>query len=247
MTKSLRSLFFVTLFLVSCRSHFEITKKETNQYKFTDTTFATVDSTIAKELDPYRAELNKTMSEVLAVSTTKMERGLPESRLGNFLADACMSATEAKGMKADFAMFNNGGLRRGLPEGQITRGDIFELMPFENELVILTISGRDVKKISNFIASKGGEPVSGIRLNIKDSLATDVFIDDIAYDSTKTYRVLTSDYLANGGDSYTFFLDAVRESVSLKVRDAIIFYLQEESKKNKKITVELDGRITNGR
>lgn len=72
---------------------------------------------------------------------------------------------------ADFAVFNTGGLRRPLPLGNITRGDVFELMPFENELVILTMNGEAVKKLVNFIATKGGAPVSGLRLRIQDSVA----------------------------------------------------------------------------
>lgn len=247
MTKLLRQLFFLTLIFASCRNQFYIAKKETIQYKFTDTSNAAIDSSLAKEIIPYREQMKSQMNEVLVYSNQKLEKGLPESKLGNFLADACMDATKAKGMQADFSLFNNGGLRRGLPMGQITRGDIFELMPFENELVILKVNGVDVKKISNFIASKGGEPVSGLRLKIQDTVATEIFIDNLPLDTSKTYRVLTSDYLANGGDFFSFFLNLPRESVSLKVRDAIISYLQSKNKLNQSLTVELDGRISNDR
>ena len=116
-------------------------------------------------------------------------------------------------------------------------------MPFENELVILTASGEDVKKIYNFIASKGGAPVSGLQMHFKDSTVTNVIINNLPFDSTKTYHVLTSDYLANGGDSFNFFIGLPRQSVSLKVRDALIFYLEEQTKKNKQISTEIDGRM----
>ena len=243
----LQIIFFLTTALLSCKSSYQISKKESGQYKFTDTSFTEVDSSIYKEIIPYREKMQSAMNEVLAVSTGALERALPESKLGNFLSDACLRSAERKNMPADFAVFNTGGLRRALPSGNITRGDVFELMPFENELVILAMSGSDVKKLVNFIASKGGAPVSGLRLRIQDTLATDVFINGVALDTTKTYRVLTSDYLANGGDAFPFATEKRWDAVNLKVRDALIDYLITETKAGKKINVELDGRISNGR
>ncbi|MBK7572275.1 MAG: 5'-nucleotidase C-terminal domain-containing protein [Bacteroidetes bacterium] len=246
--KAKQQLFLlITIALFSCRNSFEVTKKETGQYKFTDTSFTEIDSSIYKELIPYRTKMDSTMNEVLAVSTGSMEKGLPESKLGNFLSDACMSVSKAHNKTADIAIFNTGGLRRSLPQGKITRGDVFELMPFENELVILTMNGEDVKKLVNFIAIKGGAPVSGLRLRIQDSVATDIFINDVAFDVTKNYRILTSDYLANGGDSFPFVITLGWDAVNLKVRDALIEYLITQTKIQKEINVELDGRITNGR
>jgi len=158
-----------------------------------------------------------------------------------------MSSAKEKNMQADFTVFNTGGLRRPLPSGNITRGDVFELMPFENTLVILSMNGGDVKKLVNFIATKGGAPVSGIQLRIQDSVATNVFINNVALDTTKIYRVLTSDYLANGGDAFPFVTDKNWDAVNLKVRDALIEYLISQTKAGKKINVDLDGRITYGR
>ena len=247
MKSRLRILFFLTTALLSCKTSFQISKKESGQYKFSDSTNTEIDSSIYSEIAPYREKMQSAMNEVLAVSTTSLERGLPESKLGNFLSDACMSYKKEKNMQADFAVFNTGGLRRPLPSGNITRGDVFELMPFENTLVILSMNGGDVKKLVNFIATKGGAPVSGIQLRIQDSVATNVFINNVALDTTKIYRVLTSDYLANGGDAFPFVTDKNWDAVNLKVRDALIEYLISQTKAGKKINVDLDGRITYGR
>ncbi|MBK6396967.1 MAG: 5'-nucleotidase C-terminal domain-containing protein [Bacteroidetes bacterium] len=247
MKSRLRILFFLTTALLSCKTSFQISKKESGQYKFSDSTNTEIDSSIYSEIAPYREKMQSAMNEVLAVSTTSLERGLPESKLGNFLSDACMSSAKEKNMQADFAVFNTGGLRRPLPSGNITRGDVFELMPFENTLVILSMNGGDVKKLVNFIATKGGAPVSGIQLRIQDSVATNVFINNVALDTTKIYRVLTSDYLANGGDAFPFVTDKNWDAVNLKVRDALIEYLISQTKAGKKINVDLDGRITYGR
>lgn len=247
MKKQLQLLFCLSLILFSCRNSFVVSKKETTQYKFSDSSFTEIDSSIYKEIVPYREKMKESMSEVLAISTTSLEKGLPESKLGNFFADACMKAMKMKNMNADFAVFNSGGLRRPIPMGEITRGDIFELMPFENELVILSMNADDVKNLINFIATKGGVPVSGLRLNIEDHVATHILINDAAIDTSRIYKVLTSDYLANGGDNFPFALSLERESVNLKVRDALINYLTFENQEKRKINIELDGRISNGR
>ena len=61
----------------------------------------------------------------------------PESLLGNFVTDLCLRQYSNI---ADICVMNNGGLRSNLTKGEITRGDIYTLMPFENELVILEFS-----------------------------------------------------------------------------------------------------------
>ena len=72
-----------------------------------------------------------------------------------------------------------------------------------------------------------------------------IYINNQLLDSTKTYKALTSDYLANGGDQL-FFLSNVkeRESVNLKVRDAIMEYLKQKSKAEEHIVVKQDQRIS---
>ena len=190
------------------------------------------------------------MNVVLAFSEQALEKGQPEGLLGDFAADACLQVANqyyypTDGKKIDFIFLNNGGLRNSLPKGNITKGNVFELMPFENELVVLKINGTLVKKIFNFIASKDGAPVAGARFSIKDKEAVNIFINSEVFDSTKTYKAITSDYLANGGDQL-FFLANVkeRESINLKVRDAIIQYLKQKSKAEEHIVVKKDQRIS---
>ena len=118
-------------------------------------------------------------------------------------------------------------------------------MPFENELVVLKINGSLVKKIFNFIASKNGAPVSGTRFSIQNKEAVNISINNQAFDSTHQYKVATSDYLANGGDQL-FFLANVkeRESINLKVRDAIIGFLEQKTKREEHLVVKQDYRIS---
>jgi len=240
------------LFIASCKPAYTIQKTEQTEYILSDTSNAAIDSSVYSMILPYREKVVGTMSTVIAESETDLEKGVPESKLGNFVSDACMSESKkifypSDGRQADFAFFNNGGLRKSLPKGNITVGDVFELMPFENELVVLTLNGKLVKKIFNFIASKEGAPVSGVRFQIKDHEAINITIHNEPLDTTKTYKALTSDYLANGGDSFDFLVGAPRERVNLKVRDAILQDLKSASKEGRKINIVTDGRISNAR
>ncbi len=237
------------IYTIACRPAYNIQKTEQTTYIFSDTSNTIIDSSVYEIILPYKEKLTGEMNTILGESETSLERGNPESKLGNFVSMACMTESAKiyypkDGRQADFAFFNNGGLRRPLPAGKITRGDVFELMPFENELVVLTIDGEHVEKIFNFIASKNGAPIDGARFQIKDSKAKNIIIQNIPLDTTKTYKVLTSDYLANGGDSYDFLKDIPREYVNLKVRDALIQYISIQGKQGKKISVLLDGRIS---
>jgi len=208
------------------------------------------DSLLVSLTDPYVRQLSETMNEILAYSKHPMEKGQPESALGNFISDLCYSVAaelykSTDSLSIDFCVLNNGGLRSMLPEGKITRRHVYELMPFENELVVVTMPPDSVKRLLEYIAEKGGVPVSNIRLKIGDGVPEEVYIGNTAYDSNKTYKVVTSDYLANGGDVMTMFGGAVKtEPVGIKVRDAIIMYLEASGKKQILISAHTDGRIS---
>jgi len=117
-------------------------------------------------------------------------------------------------------------------------------MPFENEMVLLTLNGATTLKLINFIAAKGGMPVSGLTMHIQDSKVTEAKIQGMPFDSTKSYVVATSDYLANGGDNLSFLVDAEKKIVTgLKLRDLLIQYLEEKNKKGEKLSAKIEGRI----
>ena len=239
----------ITFLVAACSQQGKITKVETSQYSFRDTVNASVDSVLERQIQPYRDGMSEQMNEVIGSSDIALTKGQPESLLGNLFSDACFNMANesyyiSSYMKADFAFFNNGGIRAQLPKGNITRGNVFELMPFDNELVVVSLSGIQVKKLVDFMASKDGVPVSHLQFNIKDQQASDILVDGVPFDSTKSYKAITSDYLANGGDQYFFLTDAKKEFLSLKIRDALIRYFQEQTKKGNAISAKLDQRIS---
>ncbi len=233
----------------ACSQTGKITKIETSQYAFRDTLNASVDSILERVIQPYRDGMAGQMNEVIALSEVALTKGQPESLLGNLFSDVCFSMANenyyaSSYTKADFAFFNSGGLRAQLPKGNITRGNVYELMPFENELVVLSLTGSQVKRIINYIASKDGVPVSHLQFKIRNLQPIDISIDGVAFDSTKNYKAITSDYLANGGDQYFFLSEAKKETLNLKIRDALIQYFQHQTRQGNTITANLDQRIS---
>ena len=199
---------------------------------------APVDSTVLAVITPYQNGIESQMNEVLCVSEMEMNKGKPESLLGNFVTDLCLNYADAQ-----VCVMNTGGLRSSLPKGNITRGDIYTLMPFENELVVLELDIESFKGLVDYITKRGGEPFSGMTLkasskgyDIEEVSGIDDFFD---FNKGDKIRVLTSDYLANGGDKMWFFKDKEQIKVGIKLRDAII----DHCSKSDTISSKLDNRL----
>ena len=232
-----------------CTPKAHIVNVETSQYQFNAADNTSEDSLIARDIHPYKTKLDAIMNDVLAYSEQSMDKDQPEGLLGDFVTDACLQKAgdyykPADNHKIDFCFVNNGGLRAALPKGNLIKGKIFELMPFDNELIVVTLDGKKTKMLLDFIAAKGGMPVSGVKIGIKKNKAVNVLIGGQLFDSTLTYKILTSDYLANGGDNLSFLAETnEKEIIGLRARDAIIEYLQEQTRQGNKIKIQLDGRI----
>lgn len=199
-------------------------------------------------ITPYKEKLEKEMNEVLVLSAEEFpkEKGKPETKLGNLVADLSMEiAQKMHDGNIDFCMLNFGGLRTSLPKGAITRGKIFELMPFENELVVVSISQDSLNSLINYLNRVGGQPVSGVKVKFyQDNQEVKYKYRKNDKSLNTTYKILTSDYLANGGDNMTFFLNPINyEKVGIKLRDAIIQYCLEQHAQGKQLSGKIEGRI----
>ena len=193
-----------------------------------------IDSTIYNIIQPYQNEIEEQMNETLVYTKNDLTKGRPQSTIGNFVTDLCLNYCDA-----NICVFNNGGLRTTIDKGDITRGKIFELMPFENELVILELNKTDFIGLLNYISLRGGEPFSGLNIKIDKNNNIIKHSWPVNFDNNETVKVLTSDYLANGGDKMSFFKGKKQHKIGLKLRDAIIDYCE----KNDTIDIRLDNRI----
>jgi 2',3'-cyclic-nucleotide 2'-phosphodiesterase (5'-nucleotidase family) len=244
-----KALYLPFLVFISCAGPAHVSKVETNTYSLNNS--GPVDSASIRIIRPYKAKHDAIMNEVLNVSDQPMEKGQPEGVLGDFVCDLSLIQTRAVYKSADnktvdFCFMNNGGLRSTLPKGDILLGKVFELMPFENQFVVVDLDGPSTKKIIDFIAEKGGVPVSGIKMGIRDKKAINPMIGNQPFDINRRYKIVTSDYLANGGDNLSFMAESkTKVTLDLKIRDAIINYLKDEKKKGNRLIVKKDGRIYN--
>src|SRR5204863_8184802 len=120
-----------------------------------------------------------------------------------------------------------------LPAGNITKESIFELMPFDNFLVVMELKGTVVQTLLDNIAAQGGWPVSGIRFTIHDGKASNISVNNNPFDETHIYQIIISDYLSDGGDNLLFLRSEKRMNTGVFLRDAILEYLREQTSQGK--------------
>lgn len=243
--------FLAVLTLFSCSRYLVVNQINTTQNKLIDSSIG-IDSTINLMVKPFRDSISVDMRKVVGVSSTALIKAKPESKLTNLVADLILKngleyCSKNKLNIAPVASYvNYGGLRASLPQGEITVGNIFELMPFENEIVLVKLSGEAVQKMAEKIAARGGEGVSGMRIGICKGEVKTLTINGKDITKTDYYWLVTNDYIANGGDQMSMFLDpAEKIETKEKIRDLLIQSLSEMYKKDGKIDVKLDGRIYN--
>lgn len=247
MRKNLCCFLFLAALLFSCHTPTRLTKVEERTLIIDKNTPS--DSLTENTIAPYRNEMSKVMDQVLAISDTPMVKGNPESLLGNFVSDLILIRAKKlykpkDGVDISLCLLNNGGLRTSLPKGPVTRGKVYELMPFENSLVVLTLSGAKTIELFSFLAKVEGMPFSGGSLGIKNKTPVTTLINGKPVDPNAVYKIVTSDYLAAGGDKMDFFSNPVAiEPLNYKVRDAIIDYMLDSSAMGKKLSSSLDKRI----
>ena len=227
----------------SCQKPLTLSKSNYTQYSIDQQ--LPVDSSVIRYYQPYKDKMAVEMTRVVGQTDVALTKpGEPETLLGDFFSDAILS----EGLKLDSTLqcvfVTKGGLRTQWPKGNITVSHVYELMPFENEMVALQLSGASVQRMLDYIAKKEGQPVAGLTMKIRDGKPYDVTIGGQPFDPDKTYNVLTYDYLADGGDEMEFLKGAIsRRDIGIKVRDALMQHIEQLTREGKKITAQLDGRI----
>lgn len=240
-------LFFTTLLVYSCKTEPQkLIKIEGKQLPIT-TEIESVQE-IDDFIKPYKEKVESEMNTVLSYTPKDLVRtdGELESSLGNLMADLCYQRANpvfnARTQKnIDFVMLNFGGIRAGITKGDIKTQNAFQLMPFENSLVVTELTGNKILELANYLLeSKRAHPLSKQVKVVIENDKIDFKINNKSIDKNKTYFVLTSDYLQNGGDSMNFFKNPVElYKTDYKLRNAIIDYFKEIDT----IKVELDGRF----
>lgn len=234
----------LSLFVIGCKSVQHHVSTEAQNLR-TEQSY-TEDPSIEAMIKPFREQMAEEMDVVLGELTEELVKTRPNSNLGNWFTDILYE--EANKMffnEVDFAIQNYGGLRvSSLPAGPVTVGKIYELMPFENTLVVLDMEGKVLHRLLNSIAEKNGWPISkNLSFRMEEGHAMDIMIKGEEFDLSKTYRVAMPDYIADGGDQSDFLKHLPKEESGVFIKEIIIAHLEELQELEKPIIIDSEKRI----
>ena len=186
-------------------------------------------------IKPYKDSLDADMNKVIARAEVDFVVERPSGVLNNWFADAVF-ANSTRSVKFQYpvmCLFNTGGIRANINKGDVTLGDVFKVMPFDNMLVYVVMPMDVLPEIAAYLKKSGGEPISNAQLSndglaIGDGQKSDYFI------------IITSDYLAAGGDKMTFMQKKVDlTETGFLLRDVLI----QEATEQKVLKADFNQRI----
>ena len=205
------------------------------------------DPKIEAIIAPYKAKLSGSMTRIIGQAAKELPKIMRSNEflLGNFVADLTLEQAKKEIREIDFAIVTMGGLRVSIPAGNISVSTIFELMPFENAVSVITVNGETMESLFEYMLTKKNVAISGVKMKIKNGKFSQIIINDKPFDKTKTYTIALSDYLAEGGDGMDFFKKSIKtEVIEQKYRDIIIKHIEELTAAGKKVDAEIDGRVS---
>lgn len=238
-------LYLITSWLLSCQTFYQPQTVKYKDYRFKQT--SKQDGALNTALKPYTDSVNKNMNDIIAVAEEELVKRQPEGSLGNIMADGMLAiAKEKYNQPIDASFINFGGIRlQAIPAGNITRGKLFELAPFDNVIVLQKIKGKVFQQFLNHISSRGGWPTAGMTWQIKNKEAINVLIGRKPLLETSSYTIALVDYVANGGDDCEMLKSISQINNGILFRDAIIAYFSSFTKQGKKIPAITEKRVSN--
>lgn len=196
-------------------------------------------------ITPYKKQMDERMNSKISHTTVDLNKNGDNSTLGNLLADftydeANIWAKNNHLNQIDCAVINIGGIRSTIGVGDILLRHVFEVMPFENEIVIIKIKGKDMADLFDFyLKTQKNNPVSRLYIETEGGILKNALIQGKPLDTNRDYLIATSDFLALGGDDMKFFAKGEMISTGIKMRDSFI----ESFKKNFEIKANKDIRL----
>lgn len=203
-------------------------------------------SEVEKIIAKYQPGIESLM-EIVGYSSEEMSKGRPESGLSNLAADALLYAAKPLLKEGDvaFSLTNFGGIRTELPKGAIRKYDIYSVFPFDNALVVVELPGYRVREIIKDFAKRGRfEALGGVEIVVKDKRVTKCYIGGEKLNDKKMYKLVTIDFLLDGGDSLSLRKNAGEIVVSdIFMRDGVVKYIKDKCDAGYIFNNEPDGRI----
>lgn len=204
------------------------------------------DEGFAKFIEPYTLKLNKEMNQKISYTQVNLTKEGDNSNLGNLLADYTFDGADVwtkanLNKNVDAALINIGGIRTTIGKGDILLKNVFEVMPFENEVIIVKMKGSDLQGLFDYYAkTQVNNPVSHLYIETNNGQLTKTLINGKAVDPNQDYYIATSDYLALGGDNMKFFSKGESIPTGIKLRDLFIDYFKKNTEVNPKEDIRLN-------
>ena len=193
-----------------------------------------VDETVKQIVSEYEEELKPILSEVVA--TVNIELPHDRSYNGVTVLGQFMTKYMAEVSDVQIALTNSGGLRTSIDEGDITVGEMWDVLPFDNTLVTMNLKGSDLKRvIEHGIMNNNVGWIQYYGLNIYydsskeygDRITSMRLLDGTKIEMDKYYSVVTNDFMAAGGDNYDFTGATDIVDTQEPVRDALMVKFRE--------------------
>ncbi|GHT69738.1 5'-nucleotidase [Bacteroidia bacterium] len=241
-------IFFIAviLFTACARKQYIVKNIEVSRVEMNSTWEPATNTGMRILVNSLKTTMTEETQKVIGTANRTLTKSKPQSLLTNFTADAMLYYASGLWGTVDFAVMNIGGIRNTLNQGEITIGDMYEIFPFNNRLVLLELPGKAVEEFFDSVAKSGGEGLSkNMEVIIEDKAVNSLKIGGKAVDENKIYRVAAIDYLAEGNDGMEALTKAVKVTDSNKLlRDVLIEYVKKQTAENKVIDSNLDNRIT---
>ncbi|MCG2792374.1 MAG: 5'-nucleotidase C-terminal domain-containing protein [Weeksellaceae bacterium] len=234
----------IGLLMISCKTPLNVAKIHTEKNIYI-TDQLKDNKAMDSIIQPYKQQLQGKMNTVISHTNVELTKAGDNSNLGNLLADYTFEGADDWAKKnnlppIDAAVINIGGIRTIIPKGDIQTKQIYEVMPFENEIVIVKMSGKDMEGLFDYyLKTQKNNPVSHLIIETENGKLSQKLINGETIDYNKTYYIATSDYLALGGDNMFFFGKGEMISTGLKMRDLFL----EKFKQNPEISAPNDVRL----
>ncbi|WP_332020514.1 5'-nucleotidase [Kaistella sp.] len=197
-------------------------------------------------IEPYKQEVEGKMNTKISHTAVDLNKQGDNSNLGNLLADYTFEGADDWAKKngipagVDAAVINVGGIRSSIGAGDILTKHVYEVMPFENEVVIVKMKGSDLQELFDYyLKTQKNNPVSHLYIETDNDKVIKGLVKGKEVIETQDYYIATSDYLALGGDNMAFFGKGELISTGLRLRDLFL----EKFKANSEIVAPKDVRL----
>ncbi|MCC4212370.1 5'-nucleotidase C-terminal domain-containing protein [Leeuwenhoekiella parthenopeia] len=222
--------------LIACKQS-QVTLKAIEGTQLAITDSLAQDQEVLDYIAPYQKHISEEMSAVLAYapqSHSKTE-GPYNTAIGNMMADAVYELSnpifkKRTGNAIDGVLLNHGGIRSTLNAGEVTMRTAYDIMPFENSIIVVELTADKVRDMFTYLKSGKAHPIANMQLVLtEDDSIVKATVNGKPVEDGQTYFIATNDYLRQGGDGMVFFADPVSETVlDYKVRSVLIDYFKEK-------------------